>query len=37
MIRHLEHSRFGQIALGAVLALIACSATIEGAVRALTA
>ena len=37
MIRHLDHSRLGQIVLGAMLALIACSATLEAAVRAVAA
>ena len=34
MVRIIEQSRVAQILLGSTLALIACSATLEGAVRA---
>ena len=33
MVRIVEHNRVAQILLGSALALIACSATLEGAVR----
>ncbi len=33
MVRIIEQSRAAQILLGSALALLACSATLEGAVR----
>ena len=34
MVRIIEHSHIAQTLLASALALIACSATIEGAIRA---